>query len=350
MSFTTQQNFTGVLDGTNVNELNKKIDYTKTKFEDRKQIIESILSETSFYSQYFDNYFKSNINSKDSLSQDINVCRSLERMAKYLVNSDEIKNEENSEKTQYVFYTSSKPFQKKMKREQSIEALTEAQNGGHSGSIIHFLMREGKNHKKSKEQTISSNDLRVTKRNDEKTIEEVRRILGDYQSFLDFITEELKNKESKYNRYLLTKVKGQLTQDMIYSKDALLGVWGYDLQNFYESTGYNIDVFDFTDEVHLKGSTIETESGKKLVANGLLFFKPNFDPGNDFSFILFDLEETIKKANLTNDEKFVLDSIRNGMTQEEIAKQLGIYKMKVSRMVDRIARKVAKVGNKYDIN
>ena len=68
MAFTTQPNFIGVLDGVNVNELNKKIDYTKIKLDERKQIVESILDETNFYEEYFSKHFKADINAGDYLS------------------------------------------------------------------------------------------------------------------------------------------------------------------------------------------------------------------------------------------------------------------------------------------
>lgn len=340
MAFSTQQNFVGVLDGTTVNELNRKIDYTKTKLEDRKKVINDILDNTKFYEEYFSNYFNPNINSRDYLSNNINVCRSLERMANYLLNSDEVKEEENKEKVKYVFHTDQKYFQKKMDRELSIESITKMKDEDHSESVIHFLKRGEKNFKKSKTQKITNDDLN---RDDE-----LGQILRDYKALEAFITLELKKEKSKYNRYLLTKVKGQLSGDMIYTKNSLLGVFGYDLKAFSESTKYNFDVFDFTNELHLKGCVIETESGQRIVAKGLLYFRPTNDPNSDFNHVLWDLQNTIDKAALTEFEKQVLESIRDGLTQEEIAYNLNTYQKKISRTIDLIAKKVAKVGNKYD--
>jgi|GEM_PF-2913893 len=340
MAFSTQRNFMGVLDGTNVNELNKKIDYKKTKLEDRKKVVNDILNSTRFYEEYFSDYFNANINSGDYLSSDVNVCKSLERMANYLLNSDEVKAEEDKEKVQYVFHTDLKYFQKKLDRERSVESISGAEDSDHSDLVIHFLKREERNFKKSKKQVITSQDL---KRDDL-----LGQVLRDYKALEDFITNELKKEDSKYNRYLLAKIKGQLSSDMIYCKDALLGVWGYDLKYFSESTKYNVDVFDFTNEFHLKGGVVETESGHHLVAKGLLFFKPTYDPNNDFDFVLWDLQNTINKANLTDFEKVVLEMARSGLTQEEIATNLNTYQKKISRTIDIIAKKVARVGNKYD--
>lgn len=349
MGFSTQSNFVGVLDNTNVNEINKQIDYKKTKLEERKQLVEEVLESTNFYTEYFSGYFKASINAGDHLSTDVNVCKSLERMANYLLNSDEIKAEEEEEKVQYVFHTDAKYFQKKVDREQSIESLTDSTSDDHSDSIIHFLKREEQNYKLPKSQFVSQEDL--------ERADFLGQVLRAYSSYNDFISSELKKEKSEYNRYLLTKIKGQLKHDLIYSKDHLLGIFGYDLKTFSESTEPNLDVFDFTNKLHLLGTYIEVErknkrtgkmEKKKEHIKGLLYFKPDFDPNNDFSFILKDLQDTIEKANLTEIEKFVLEQMRNGATKVEVAKILNTHNVKVYRTMEIIASKVAKVGNKYD--
>lgn len=344
MAFTTQTNFTAVLDGTDVNELNKKIDYSKTKLEERKKVIENILENTNFYSEYFSNHFNANINTSDSLSTSNNVCRSLERMANYLLNSKEIKKEEDAEKTKYIFHTDEKYFQSKLNRERSIESLLKSSEESTTENVIHFLKTNNPSYKNSKNQKITKKDLERDGF--------VGEVLRSYSSFYEFLSEELKNKNSKYNRYLLSKSKGAVMQDMIYSKDHLLGVWGYDLKNFLESTEPNLDIFDFTKEEHLKGKKITFINNRgqetTVEAKGLLFFKNDFDPTNDMSFILLDLENTIEKANLTDEEKFILNGIKNGMQHKEIAKDLGTYPKAVSRSIDKIVKKIVEVGNKYD--
>lgn len=94
----------------------------------------------------------------------------------------------------------------------------------------------------------------------------VGEILRSYKPFYDFVTQKLKNKEG--NRFILSRIKGQLQHDMIYSKDTLLGVFGYNLKYFSQSTEYDIDVFDFTNPLHLKGDVVETESEKPSQLKG----------------------------------------------------------------------------------
>ncbi|MDG0860305.1 hypothetical protein, partial [Staphylococcus equorum] len=257
MAFTSQPNFIGVLDGTDVNELNKKIDYSKNKLEDRKQVVSGILNETNFYEEYFTDHFKSNINANDHLSSNINICKSLERMANYLLNSKEIKQEEDAEKTKYIFHTDEKYFRKKVEREQSIEQMAKTENGDHENTVIHFLKKDDSNFKKEKIQTISVNDIKTDKNNNEEDIKYVVSVINDYKDFYDRVTDKLINKDADVNRYLLTKVKGQLTEDIIYSKDHLLGVFGYDLRNGQkEDSKPSLDIFDFTDWSHIYGKDV----------------------------------------------------------------------------------------------
>lgn len=347
MAFATQQNFIGEIDGYTVRELNHQLHLNrdKTKLADRKQVVEEILSGSSFYEEYFDNYFKARINNNDHLSQDNNVCRSLESMATYLLNSAEIKAEEDAEKTQYVFHSDPNTFKRKMDREHSVESMTQTENGGHEESIIHFLKRDGLNHKQEKTQAITEEDYNRT--------DELGKVLNEYKPLLDFVTSEIKNPgDKKYSRLLLSNIKGQVVNDMITSKDQLLGVFGYNLKCFSESTEPDIDVFDFTNEEHVKGKTVtfidSKGNEKEIFVKGLMYLKPEFDPSDDFSLVLMDFENTVNKAGLSKEEKYVLDETRDGVIQEEIAAVLGIHRSNVSRTLDRIARKICAVGNKYD--
>lgn len=358
MAFSSQPNFIGVLDGTDVNELNKKIDYSKIHLEERKNVVNNILDNTSFYDEYFQDHFKAAINSYDHLSSEVNVCKSLERMANYLLNSKEIKQEEDAEKTHYVFHTDEKYFRKKVAREQSIEQMANTENGDHENAVIHFLKRDDGNFKKEKIQTISTKDIRVDKKNSQEDVDYVISVINDYKDFYDRITDKLINKDTDINRYLLTKVKGQLTDDIIYSKDHLLGVFGYDLRNAQKETACpSLDIFDFTNWNHVYGRKVTfhgiSPRGKKIehtvVAKGLMFFKPSNDMSDDFNLTLVDLANTIEKANLTEEEKQILELSQNGLTLEEIAEIFNTYHLKISRALRIIANKIIKVGNKYDL-
>ena len=338
MAFSNQKNFNATLDGVTVYDLIKKIDYSKTKLEDRKKVIEDILNSTNFYQEYFDNYYNPSLSPHDSLAHENNVCRSLEIMATYLLNSDEVK--EEKKKSKYTFFTDDDYLDEKINKEETIGLIQDREDIDEKKSSIYFFRQDKPNYKKDKKQKITAADL---KRDDW-----LGEILRDYNAFLVYITNKLKENDPNINRYLLTRTKGQIEKDMIYCKDALLGVFGYKLRNSSESTKYDVDVFNFTNPNHLKGFIIKDKDGKKRYVKGLLYIKPEFDPNDDFSYVLLDLEETIKKANLTKREWYILNELRNGATKTEIAERLNVTHVQVIKDLEIIVRKICKVGNIYD--
>lgn len=345
MAFSSQPNFTAEIDGTTVHELNKKIDYTKVHLTDRMKAVQELLDSTDFYIDYFAEFFNPNINAGDSLSADVNICKSLERMANYILNSKEVKEEEDAMKTKYVFHTDRKYFEKKLARETSISQVVGTNTPEEESNIMHFLKTEEPNYRKGKIQKVTAKDIA----RDDKLGE----ILRSYNNLLVFVDQELRDKNSKYNRYLLTKTKGAVVEDMIYCKDHLLGVWGYDLKNFYESCEPDYSVFDFTNVEHIKGKKLQFTDhkgkDKELFVKGLMYFEPRLMPNDEFSLTLMDFENTVNQAELNPNERFVLDRVRMNQSKFEIAEELKVSAPNVSYLIDQIAIKISKVGNKYDL-
>lgn len=335
-------NFSGRLDNTTINEINKKLDFSKTSLKDREKVVNDILDNTSFFDEYFDDYYNYSPSNTDCLSSDNNVCKALERMASYLLNSDEVKAEEDREKIKYVFYTDLNYFKKKIEREKSLDSIINSENQDYQDIVIHFLRREEKNYKKSKSQKITAADL---KREDS-----LGEILRQYNQYLEKITEELtaKGTRKNKNRYILSRIKNSIEDDMVYCKNHFLGVFGYELSPTNETTKYDLDVFDFTNEIHLKGKAFISSKGKPVFAKGLIYLKPEFNPDNEMSYILMDLQNVIDKAGLTSFEQEVLDGIRNGLTQSELAANIGVNQNKVFRTIQGIIKKIIAVGETYD--
>ncbi|MCT4776358.1 MULTISPECIES: hypothetical protein [Exiguobacterium] len=324
-----------------VNELKQSLDYQKVHLKDRIDVVEKMLNQSDFYEDYFSTLFKSNITSQDPLSEEVNVCRSLSRMADYILSSKEVKDEKDAKKNNYVFYTDNQYFRRKMEREVNFSELGGSTSFNNEEDLIHLLKCSEKNYKAEKVQKIVSEDLERT--------DFLGQILKDYKQLNDYLSNELKSKSNNYNRYLLSRMKGQTARDMIYCKDTLSGVFAYNPKNVSESTKPDYDVFDFTDKDHLLGKSIAAEESRPaLKVKGLLYFEPQPLSNGDFALVLHDLNETIKKAGLTNREKFVLSKVRDGASNTSIADSLEINKMEITRVIQRIAKKVIKVGNKYD--
>ena len=166
MAFTSQQNFLASIDGVTANELNRVMDRTLDNYEERKKCIESTLEGTSFFEEYFTDYYNVNASQNDYLSLENNVCKVLENYASYLLNSKDIDDEESQ---QYKFYYDESTFRRAVNKDMKYDDK--------SPEVIDFLLANQSNYKKAKDQKITATDLN---RNDV-----VGEVLRDYQSYVD---------------------------------------------------------------------------------------------------------------------------------------------------------------------
>ena len=317
MAFTSQQNFLASIDGVTANELNKVMDRTLDNYEERKKCIESTLEGTSFFEEYFTNYYNVNASQNDYLSLENNVCKVLENYASYLLNSKDIDDEETEV---YKFYYDESEFMRAINKDIKYDDKGQ--------EVIDFLLANQSNYKKAKYQKITAADLN---RNDV-----VGEVLRDYQSYIDLLNN------SNMQAYRRNRLKGEVQRDMILAKDALLRVHGYNLRYFSESTQPDLEVFDFADFNQLKGYTMDGVESRYAKVDGLLRMKFNGDFQNDFQCILYDLDTLIDKTKLTEKERECLNYFRNGLTNTKISDILGIDHSVISRNIDRAIKKVNK--------
>ena len=317
MAFTSQQNFLASIDGVTANELNRVMDRTLDNYDERKTCIESTLEGTSFFEEYFTDYYNVNASQNDYLSLENNVCKVLENYASYLLNSKDIDDEESQ---QYKFYYDETAFRRAINKDMKYDDK--------SPEVIDFLLANQSNYKKAKDQKITAADLNRS--------DVVGEVLRDYQSYVDLLNN------SNMQAYRRNRLKGEVQRDMILAKDALLRVHGYNLRYFSESTKPDLEVFDFADFNQLKGYTMEGVESRYAKVDGLLRMKFNGDFQNDFQCILYDLDTLIDKTKLTEKERECLNYFRNGLTNTKISDILGIDHSVISRNIDRAIKKVNK--------
>lgn len=317
MAFTSQQNFLASIDGTTANELNRVMDRTLDNYEERKKCIESTLEGTSFFEEYFTNYYNVNASQNDYLSLENNVCKVLENYASYLLNSKDVDDEESQ---QYKFYYDESTFRRAVNKDMKYDDK--------GPEVIDFLLANQSNYKKAKDQKITSSDL---KRNDY-----LGEVLRDYQTYIDTLNN------SDLQAYRRNRLKGEIQRDMILSKDSLLRVHGYNLRYFSESTSPNLEVFDFADFNQLKGYTVEGVDPHYTKVDGLLKMKFNGDFQYDFQCILYDLDILIEKTKLTERERECLNYFRNGLTNVKIGDIINITSQSVGQSIDSAIKKVNK--------
>ena len=317
MAFTSQQNFLASIDGVTANELNRVMDRTLDNYEERKACIENTLEGTSFFEEYFTNYYNVNASQNDYLSLENNVCKVLENYASYLLNSKDIEDEESQ---QYKFYYDESTFRRAVNKDMKYDEK--------GPEVIDFLLANQSNYKKAKDQKITSSDL---KRNDY-----LGDVLRDYQTYIDVLNN------SNMQAYRRNRLKGEIQRDMILSKDALLRVHGYQLRYFSESTKPNLELFDFADFNQLKGYTVEGVDPHYTKVDGLLKMKFNGDFQYDFQCILYDLDILIEKTKLTERERECLNYFRNGLTNVKTADILNVDEKSIRRSIDSAIKKVNK--------
>ena len=217
------------------------------------------------------------------------------------------------------FYTENRYFDKLLNREQSLDSIYEKANSASDGDldigdVIHFLVRNQKNEKKIMKQSVKSGDL---KRDDL-----LGQVLRDYNESLEYHRAKLNDNDG--TRYKHSMAIKQIKDDMVYAKDALLGTFGYN-SNPTESPFSDLDAIDMKNPVHVKA---------------LLPLKIKFDPNNELSFIILDLDEVIQKA-LDDDEKMIVEMLRDEFQVKEIAAAFDITYKSCQYKIRKITEKIA---------
>lgn len=317
MTYSQNSIFLGEINGTNPSELNKKIDYTKQKIDERLNIVNDIL-DTGFYEEYMDEVFKVNLTSTDSQSDSDAASLSLEKMANYLLNSEEVKEDKKKDDFEYKFYSDEESFKKAVNKEPKIDGMGSSLD---KENIIHFLKKENRNFKKSKDQVVSSKDM---SRDDE-----LGSVLRNYSEYLEKVTIELNNHEhSALSRYKLSEISGSLRTDMINSKDILLGVFGYKT-NAEESCVIDWSQADFTNRNH---------------ARALLYMKPGFRSDEDLQYLVDDFLKIVKKAKPTKLQLEIILLLRDNKGLTEIGDELNIPKQNVNKNIDMLVNRICKIA------
>lgn len=314
MAFANNSLFLSHINGVNPNELLKKIDYSKNSADERIENIQELLN-SGFYTEYFEQYFKVNINSSDALSDQDNACVSLEKMANYLLNCDEVKN--SKKETDYIFYSDEEAFKKAVYKEGYLDGIAQ---GDEQENTIHFLKKENKNYKKPKTQSIKKDDYDKG---------DLGSILTNYREYLVSASDELKNYgTSKLSRYKISEIIGSVKQDMIITKDIITGVFGYK-SNAEESTVIDWDFCDLTNVNHVRA---------------LLYMKPGYRNDEDLMYLIDDFVEKLFIAKPTKLQKEIVLLMRSNKGPTEIGKILNISKQRVEKNIQMLAERIVKIS------
>lgn len=310
---------TNINDSKTINEKLYKLndlDRSVNSLEDRLKEVNEKLDSTDLYVNYFENQYNPNLTGDMALSEDVPVCKSLEKMANYLLMSDESKQMDKDERNNYVIHKDRDKFMKKLNRENSDFMDDE--------NVVHFLIKQ-RNDYKPKTQKVTAYDINKDT--------ETGRVLREYNNFLINIDKALQEKpDSRW--FMFSRAKSQVKSDMLYVKKMLDGVWGENIKPISVPKKTDYYFIDFTDY--------------KTVEYLVKMEQPDFDFNQELWIVWLEFNDVVKKANLTEEEYFVFYLLQKQWNIKEISEYLNINYDRVKRtVINNIVKKIIKVGDKY---
>lgn len=308
------QIFKEKLDGKTVKELQQELDYSKKNLKERMKLIEDIFEETTFFEEYFTDYFNPHIDTKDALSFDNNVCKTLENYATYILNSEEVVKDNKANNIEYKFIANENYFNKKVKRENHIK---EEYNNCNI-EVIPFIKKD-ENYLKAKEQKIFSSDYEDG---------DLGKILKDYKTFIEMAKDERDGIEVLGARnYYLSRFIGETRLDMKLVKDSYKGTIYF--KNITNSIGnHTIDDIDLSNPEILEIlMCMDAEEASEI---------------NDLLIVMWDFENLIEKANLKERDLEILNYYRKGYNKREISEITGVSRTAIFKKIQTIKKKLAK--------
>lgn len=323
--FVANQYFSNSGNGKAAFAISKSLDYKKKKLDERREVVDEILDNTDFFVNYFSDNYNPCVSQREGLSEDIAACKTLESMANYLLNSEEVVVQDRAEK-EFTYHKSRDKFNNKLKREKVIISTNDGSvNVAEDDEIMNHLARHSKNFKLRKKVQITKKDL------EEDSF--LGQVLRDYNSLYLKASGKLKEHPDK-NWRLYSNAKYTVMQDMIDSKIALRGIWGPSTFLPGSKIKRNYDLFDFTDYKTVRY---------------LLEQKADLEQDSEMWHILTDFNNLVNSCEFTEEENIVLSCLRLGWTIVEIADYTKINYARIKQTVIRnIVKKIIKKGNRYD--
>lgn len=329
MRFDNRHLFSGKINEQKLADF-KQFDYSISSLKERLDFVNEKLNSSndknglSFFDNYICKHYKVALSSGDELSEKHDVFKTLENMANYLLGSTEIRELRKNEEQQYKFYMDETEFKLRTQREQLFENISN-NNDISSENVIHFLLsNKDTNHVIVSNVTVNQQDIHEDSY--------CGKVLKDYYSFLSHINSQIKNPDEKYKgkRYILTKNKNEVTQDMINVKTSLKGVIKFK-QSCKGKTLVDWDCFDWKNHSHIKEA---------------LYINKRINQEDDLSFILLDIDnlvkEMYKKNKITKSEMRIYKFIKQGYKNNEIAEILNVRRTYISNTVAVIVKKISK--------
>ena len=335
MYLDNNNHFYGKINGKSIGSF-LKFNYNLNTCEERIDFVNEVLEMykvdgVEFYNEYFDEVYDQDrkfgkidivIGKDKSQYTESNIASALEMIANYILAVDE-----KDKGINYKIYTSEELFNRACREYNVINSVAKA-NGGldmnYGENILEAfpIFQLPKNFKKVK-------DLKVEKKDLEKYPP-----MKDYTDFYEYLKEESKrlwntkglSKEDMVRRSKIKKILPEIKKDIIEVKKQLQMpiIWKAPLKDNGSADYDELDMFD------------------KNVVKVLLRVHKQVDLQDDLSCILVDLDNLINNIKFTERQYEVLELWRNGLTIENISKELHVKENTVSITLDRAIDSIIK--------
>ena len=335
MYLDNNNHFYGKINGKSIGSF-LKFNYNLNTCEERIDFVNEVLEMyrvdgVEFYNEYFDEVYDQDrkfgkidivIGKDKSQYTESNIASALEMIANYILAVDE-----KDKGINYKIYTSEELFNRACREYNVINSVAKA-NGGldmnYGENILEAfpIFQLPKNFKKVK-------DLKVEKKDLEKYPP-----MKDYTDFYEYLKEESKrlwntkglSKEDMTRRSKIKKILPEIKKDIIEVKKQLQMpiIWKAPLKDNGGADYDELDMFD------------------KNVVKVLLQVHKQLDLQDDLSCILVDLDNLINNIKFTERQYEVLELWRNGLTIENISKELHVKENTVSITLNRAIDSIIK--------
>ena len=335
MYLDNNNHFYGKINGKSIGSF-LKFNYNLNTCEERIDFVNKVLEMykvdgVEFYNEYFDEVYDQDrkfgkidivIGKDKSQYTESNIASALEMIANYILAVDE-----KDKGINYKIYTSEELFNRACREYNVINSVAKANGGldmnyGENISEAFPIFQLPKNFKKVK-------DLKVEKKDLEKYPP-----MKDYTDFYEYLKEESKrlwntkglSKEDMIRRSKIKKILPEIKKDIIEVKKQLQMpiIWKAPLKDNGGADYDELDMFD------------------KNVVKVLLQVHKQVDLQDDLSCILVDLDNLINNIKFTERQYEVLELWRNGLTIENISKELHVKENTVSITLDRAIDSIIK--------
>ena len=335
MYLDNNNHFYGKINGKSIGSF-LKFNYNLNTCEERINFVNEVLEMykvdgVEFYNEYFDEVYDQDrkfgkidivIGKDKSQYTESNIASALEMIANYILAVDE-----KDKGINYKIYTSEELFNRACREYNVINSVAKANGGldmnyGENISEAFPIFQLPKNFKKVK-------DLKVEKKDLEKYPP-----MKDYTDFYEYLKEESKrlwntkglSKEDMVRRSKIKKILPEIKKDIIEVKKQLQMpiIWKAPLKDNGGADYDELDMFD------------------KNVVKVLLQVHKQVDLQDDLSCILVDLDNLINNVEFTKRQYEVLELWRNGLTIENISKELHVKENTVSITLNRAIDSIIK--------